>query len=89
MSARKVSREPYRIGRSRREIWTAVAAALAIVLMTVVVVWILAPPDPPRTGVPVVDAPSASTPTQPSGTFPPATTGTTAAAEATTGTTGG
>ena len=87
MSARKVSREPYRIGRSRREVWTAVAAALAIVLVTVVVVWILAPPNPPRTGVPVVDTPSATSP--PSGTTLPATTGTTAAAEATTGTTGG
>ena len=84
MSARKVSREPYRIGRSRREVWTAVAAAVAIVLLTAVVVWIMAPDTSPvRTGT----TPSATSPT--SGTTLPATTGTTAAAEATTGTTGG
>jgi len=88
MSARKVSREPYRIGRSRREVWTAVAAALAIVLVTVVGVWILAPPEAPRTGI--VGNPTAPAATSPaSGTTSPATTGTTAATEATTATTGG
>lgn len=43
MSARRVSREPYRLRRDRREVLVAVAVAAAIVLLTAVAVWILAP----------------------------------------------
>ena len=32
MSARKVSREPYKVRRSRREIWVAVAAAVILII---------------------------------------------------------
>lgn len=84
MSARRASREPYRIGRSRREVWTAVGAALAIVLLTAVAVWILAPGDSSTpTGTPSVTASGSSA------TTVPTSTATTAPAEATTDTTGG
>jgi hypothetical protein len=86
MNARKVSREPYRIGRSRREIWTAVGVAVAIVLVTALLVWILAPGD--DSPAPTV-TPSITTPAGSSVTSLPATTETTVASEATTGTTGG
>lgn len=86
MSARRVSREPYRIGRSRREVWTAVAVGVAIVLLTVVAVWILAPSDDSPS--PVVSTP-ATIPTDTgatTATTAPATTETTVAGDPATGT---
>ena len=75
MSARRVSREPYRIRRNPREVWVAIAAAVAIVLVTIVAVWILAPSN--DSGVtpsisPAVDSPVDTTPTTtPATTAPP------------------
>jgi len=81
VSARKVSREPYRVGRSRREVWVAVAVGAAIVLLTVVAVWILAPSDDSPS--PVVSTP-ATVPLDPA-----ATTDTTVAAPTGTSVAGG
>jgi hypothetical protein len=67
MSAKKVSRTPYRVRRDPREVATAVVVAVVIVLLTALAVWILAPAgDPPTTPVPVP-------PSAPAGTTPPTT----------------
>lgn len=66
MSARKVSREPYKLRRDRREVWTAVGVAVAIVLLTAVLVWILAPSDDspePSTSTPAITVPTTADPT--------------------------
>jgi len=67
MSANKVSRTPYRAGRDRREVITAVVVAVAIVVCTALAVWILAPADdPPATPIPpptpATSAPAGTTP---------------------------
>ena len=85
MSARKVSREPYKVRRDRREVWVAVAAALAIVLVTLLAVWILAPADDDSPSIrPTVTVPTSDTTAT---TLDP--TATTAPAADTTATTGG
>jgi hypothetical protein len=86
MSARKASREPYQLRRSPRELWTAVGVAVAIVLVTVVMVWILAPSDesPASDSNPVLTLPADTTPTTPA-----STTDTTLAPTDTTPTSGG
>ena len=77
-TGRRVSREPYRVRRDRREIVVAVAVAALIVLVTAVAVWILAPNDDspvldttPNITVPIDTTPSTETPVS---TEPPATT---------------
>ena len=65
MTGRRVSREPYRIRRDRRELVVAVAIAALIVLLTAVAVWILAPNDdnsPVFDTTPNITVPSDTTP---------------------------
>jgi len=76
-TGRRVSREPYRLKRDRREIVIAVAAAALIILATVALVWILAPSD----DSPVLSTPNLTLPTDtatttetPVSTEPPVTT---------------
>ena len=66
MTARRVSREPYRVRRDRREVLKAVGVAVLIVLLTAVTVWILAPNDESNdpTGTPT-NAPSVTTTNDP------------------------
>ena len=78
MTGRRVSREPYRIRRDRRELVVAIAVAALIVLVTAVAVWILAPNDDapvfdstPNLTIPTDTTPSTETPVS---TEPPATT---------------
>ena len=75
MTGRRVSREPFKPRRDRREVIVAVGAAVLIVLFTVVAVWILAPNDESTptfdTPTPTVTIPSTSTPAS---TEPPVTT---------------
>src|SRR5262249_346877 len=73
MSARRVSREPYRIRKDPRELVVAVAVGLAIVLVTVVLVLVLAPGD---TSTPVPDTsriPQLPASTAPTGDTTPTT----------------
>ena len=77
MSARRSHPRP--VGRSRREVVTAVAVGVAILLVTAALVWILAPgststPTVPTSGTPVTTAAPDAT----SATVAPATTDTTA-----------
>ena len=44
-TGRRVSREPYRLKRDRREVVVAIAVAAWIILVTAIAVWILAPND--------------------------------------------
>ena len=77
-TGRRVSREPYRVRRDRREVVIAVAAGALIVLLTVIAVWILAPNDDstPDLSTPTVTLPTDTTPTTetPVSTEPPVTT---------------
>ena len=76
-TGRRVSREPYRLKRDRREVVVAVAAAALIILVTAIAVWILAPND---NNPSILDtSPNITSPTSPStetpvSTEPPATT---------------
>lgn len=80
MNARRVSREPYRVRRDRREVVVAVAVALLIVLGTAAAVWILAPADESEapTFTPTLTSPASqpSETTTPAVTEPPATSAT-------------
>ena len=78
-TGRRVSREPYRLKRDRRELVIAVAVAALIILVTVITVWILAPNDDNPSildTTPNVTVPTDSTPTTetPVSTEPPVTT---------------
>jgi hypothetical protein len=75
-TGRRVSREPYRLKRDRRELVVAVAIAALIVLATAVAVWILAPNDDssPVLTTPNITLPTDTTPTAPVSTEPPVTT---------------
>jgi hypothetical protein len=77
-TGRRVSREPYRVRRDRREIVVAVAVAALIILATVVSVWLLAPDDEstPDLDTPNFTLPTDTTPTTETtvSTEPPATT---------------
>ncbi len=77
MSAKKVSRTPYRVGRDPREVVVAVVVAVVIVVCTALAVWILAPADdPPLTPIPPpTPATSAPAGTTPAPTGVPTTTG--------------
>jgi len=78
-TGRRVSREPYRLKRDRRQVVIAVAVAALIIVVTAVAVWILAPNDDnpsildttPNVTVPTDTTPTAETPVS---TEPPATT---------------
>lgn len=76
MTGRRVSRQPYKARRDRKEVLIAVGVALAIVVATVIGVWILAPDDesPPTFDTPTItsgpSAPSSATTTTPPTTDP-------------------
>ena len=77
MTGRRVSREPYRLRRDRREVAVAIAVAALIVLVTAVAVWILAPNDddpPVFDSTPSITVPTDTTPSTTVATDPPATT---------------
>jgi hypothetical protein len=76
MSGRRVSREPYRVRRDPREVMVAIAVAMAIVLGTVVAVWIFAPNDdssPSDNSNPAITLPSTSATTAPAADTTPTT----------------
>ena len=76
-TGRRVSREPYRLKRDRRELMVAIAVATLIIVLTAVAVWILAPNDDNPSILdtsPNVTAPSTATTETPVSTEPPATT---------------
>ncbi len=75
MTGRRVSREPYKARRDRKELIVAIGVAMLIVVATVVGVWILAPDgSPPSIDAPAITpgspAPSSATTTAPPTTDP-------------------
>ena len=76
-TGRRVSREPYRLKRDRKELVVAIAVGAFIVLVTAIAVWILAPNDhnPAILNTsPNVTVPGTGTTEPPASTEPPATT---------------
>jgi len=75
-TGRRVSREPYRLKRDRRELAVAIAVAALIVIVTAIAVWILAPNDDNPSILdtsPNVTVPSTATTETPVSTEPPTT----------------
>ena len=75
-TGRRVSREPYRLKRDRRELAIAIAVAALIILVTAIAVWILAPSDNNPSILdtsPNVTVPSTATTETPVSTEPPTT----------------
>ena len=76
-TGRRVSREPYRLKRDRRQLVVAVAVAALIIVVTAVAVLILAPNDTNLSNLdtsPNVTVPSAPSTETPVSTEPPDTT---------------
>jgi len=75
-TGRRVSREPYRLKRDRRQLVVAVAVSALIILVTAVAVWILAPNDNNPSildTTPNVTVPSTATTETPVSIEPPTT----------------
>ena len=76
-TGRRVSREPYRLKRDRKQLVVAIAVAALIILATAIAVWILAPNDHNPSILdtsPNVTVPGTATTETPASTEPPATT---------------
>ena len=76
-------RTPYRPPRPRRELYTAIAVGLSVVLFTALMVWVLGPHASSTPSTPAISIPPSTVP-KPARSAPSTTTRPTAAASTTT-----